>query len=34
LKPANILVTDLDGRAVVKIIDFGVAKAIGPLVSA
>ena len=30
LKPSNILVTEQDGRAVVKIIDFGVAKAIGP----
>jgi serine/threonine protein kinase/WD40 repeat protein len=30
LKPTNILVTDQDGRAVVKIIDFGVAKATGP----
>jgi WD40 repeat protein/serine/threonine protein kinase len=34
LKPTNILVTDQDGRRVVKIIDFGVAKAIGPLVTA
>jgi serine/threonine protein kinase len=29
LKPANILVTLIDGRPVPKIIDFGVAKAIG-----
>lgn len=29
LKPANILVTEVDGRAVPKVIDFGVAKAIG-----
>lgn len=28
LKPSNILVTGLDGRAIPKIIDFGVAKAI------
>ncbi len=28
LKPANILVTERDGRPVVKVIDFGVAKAI------
>jgi non-specific serine/threonine protein kinase/serine/threonine-protein kinase len=28
LKPSNILVTDVDGRPVPKIIDFGVAKAI------
>jgi WD40 repeat protein/serine/threonine protein kinase len=28
LKPSNILVTEQDGRAVAKIIDFGVAKAI------
>jgi tetratricopeptide (TPR) repeat protein len=27
LKPSNILVTELDGRAVPKVIDFGVAKA-------
>ena len=30
IKPSNILVTELDGEAVPKIIDFGVAKAIGP----
>jgi serine/threonine protein kinase/tetratricopeptide (TPR) repeat protein len=29
LKPSNILVTELDGRAAPKIIDFGVAKALG-----
>ena len=29
LKPANILVTSIDGRPVPKVIDFGVAKAIG-----
>jgi eukaryotic-like serine/threonine-protein kinase len=29
LKPTNILVADRDGRAVAKVIDFGVAKAIG-----
>ena len=29
LKPANILVTDRDGGLVVKVIDFGVAKALG-----
>ena len=34
LKPTNILATDQDGRAVVKIIDFGVAKAMGPHVRA
>jgi len=33
LKPSNILVTVQDGRNVVKVIDFGVAKAIGPEVS-
>ncbi len=32
LKPSNILVADVDGRAVPKVIDFGVAKALqGPL---
>lgn len=30
LKPANILVTEDDGRASVKVIDFGLAKAIEP----
>lgn len=35
LKPANILVTTVDGKAVPKIIDFGVAKAIsGKLIEA
>jgi serine/threonine protein kinase/tetratricopeptide (TPR) repeat protein len=29
LKPSNILVTSIDGRPVPKVIDFGVAKAIG-----
>lgn len=29
LKPANILVTSIDGRPIPKVIDFGVAKAIG-----
>src|SRR5262249_62153033 len=29
LKPSNILVTLLDGRAVPRVIDFGVAKALG-----
>jgi eukaryotic-like serine/threonine-protein kinase len=30
LKPANILVTEVDGKPVPRIIDFGLAKAIGP----
>jgi eukaryotic-like serine/threonine-protein kinase len=30
LKPANILVVELDGKAVPRIIDFGLAKAIAP----
>ncbi|WP_152050679.1 serine/threonine-protein kinase [Tautonia marina] len=30
LKPSNILVTDYDGRAEPKVIDFGIAKAVGP----
>jgi non-specific serine/threonine protein kinase/serine/threonine-protein kinase len=30
LKPSNILVGESDGAAVVKVIDFGIAKAIGP----
>jgi serine/threonine protein kinase/tetratricopeptide (TPR) repeat protein len=35
LKPSNILVVEIDGRAVPKIIDFGVAKALdSPLVEA
>ncbi|HYM36250.1 MAG TPA: serine/threonine-protein kinase, partial [Steroidobacteraceae bacterium] len=30
LKPSNILVEEHDGRPLVKIIDFGIAKAVGP----
>jgi WD40 repeat protein/serine/threonine protein kinase len=30
LKPSNILVAPYDGKPVIKVIDFGVAKAIGP----
>jgi serine/threonine protein kinase len=30
IKPSNILVAEIDGKAVPKVIDFGVAKAIGP----
>ena len=30
LKPSNVLVASYDGRPVVRVIDFGVAKAIGP----
>jgi serine/threonine protein kinase/tetratricopeptide (TPR) repeat protein len=33
LKPSNILVSVCDGRTVPKIIDFGVAKAIGPAIT-
>ncbi len=29
LKPSNILVTEVDGKAVPKVIDFGIAKALG-----
>jgi serine/threonine protein kinase len=29
LKPSNVLVTEVDGRAVPKVIDFGIAKAVG-----
>src|SRR5262245_12102110 len=29
LKPSNVLVTEQDGRPVVKVIDFGIAKALG-----
>ena len=28
IKPTNVLVTELDGKALPKVIDFGVAKAI------
>ena len=34
LKPANILVSERDGQAVVKVIDFGVAKALGARLTA
>jgi serine/threonine protein kinase len=30
LKPSNVLVTEVDGHAVPKVIDFGIAKLIGP----
>ena len=30
IKPSNVLVTVLDGRAIPKVIDFGIAKALGP----
>ncbi len=30
IKPSNVLVADYDGRALPKVIDFGIAKAIGP----
>ncbi len=30
LKPGNVLVADVDGTAVAKVIDFGIAKAMGP----
>jgi eukaryotic-like serine/threonine-protein kinase len=33
LKPANILVTEIDGKPMPRIIDFGIAKAIGPQIS-
>ena len=33
LKPSNVLVTEYDGRPVPKVIDFGVAKALGHLVT-
>jgi serine/threonine protein kinase len=33
LKPANILVTEVDGKPMPRIIDFGLAKAIGPQIS-
>lgn len=32
IKPTNVLVTRQDGQSVVKVIDFGVAKAMGPVV--
>jgi non-specific serine/threonine protein kinase/serine/threonine-protein kinase len=34
LKPSNLLVTEVDGRAAPKIIDFGVAKALGQRLTA
>lgn len=34
LKPSNILIVEIDGRPVPKIIDFGVAKALDALVAA
>jgi len=30
IKPSNVMVTEVDGEAQVKVIDFGVAKAMGP----
>lgn len=33
LKPSNVLVVEIDGKPVPKIIDFGLAKAVSPLVS-
>jgi serine/threonine protein kinase len=33
LKPANVMVTEVDGKPMPRIIDFGLAKAIGPQVS-
>jgi serine/threonine protein kinase/tetratricopeptide (TPR) repeat protein len=33
LKPANILVKEVDGKPIPRIIDFGLAKAIGPQIS-
>jgi serine/threonine protein kinase/tetratricopeptide (TPR) repeat protein len=30
VKPSNVLVTEHDGKPIVKVIDFGVAKALGP----
>jgi non-specific serine/threonine protein kinase/serine/threonine-protein kinase len=33
LKPSNILVTELEGKAAPKVIDFGLAKALGQLLS-
>lgn len=34
LKPSNILVTEIDGKPVPKVIDFGIAKALGPATDA
>ncbi|MFO0847715.1 MAG: tetratricopeptide repeat protein [Gemmataceae bacterium] len=34
LKPANVLVTEVDGRPAVRVIDFGVAKAVGATLAA
>jgi serine/threonine protein kinase len=34
LKPANVLVTSQDGAPLVKVIDFGIAKALGPPLTA
>ncbi len=34
LKPSNILVTEIDGQPVPKVIDFGIAKATGPRLTA
>ncbi len=34
LKPSNVLVTEVDGRPIPKVIDFGVAKAIGSQLAA
>jgi non-specific serine/threonine protein kinase/serine/threonine-protein kinase len=33
VKPSNILVSELDGRPIPKVIDFGLAKALGPQLS-
>lgn len=33
IKPSNVLVAEVDGRALPKVIDFGVAKATGPLLT-
>ncbi|MFZ4575732.1 MAG: serine/threonine-protein kinase, partial [Phycisphaerales bacterium] len=33
IKPNNILVTELDGRATPKVIDFGIAKSFGPMLT-
>ncbi len=34
LKPSNVLIADYDGKPTVKVIDFGIAKAMGPAISA